>query len=108
MQHVVNFADVETLLRSLVRSEHGSLSIEFNQHAAFYETVEQALECETYQADAFVSDEERERSIATGNVWSIQVYPDCPVGFFLVHASTLQACIDKAQKIGEETNADHR
>jgi hypothetical protein len=68
-----------------------SLTIEHNGYRDYYETIADAVEeLEGY----WVSPEERERALSTGEVWTIQWYPDTPVGFHRVAASTLTAAIN--------------
>lgn len=64
-----------------------------NDHNAYYETAEQAL---AYRDGDTCLPGEREKILATGKLWSLQVYPDTPIGFYRVCASTLEALIDWA------------
>jgi hypothetical protein len=66
------------------------LAVEFNGHAVFYETAEQWLENCGELVD-WVSDEERDKALATDSVWTCQWYPTTPVGFCLVAASSFDA-----------------
>jgi hypothetical protein len=69
------------------------LTIEFNQHAMYYETVEKWLA--DHEGDncwfEWVSPEERQRAIDTDSVWTCQWYPITPVGFHAIAASTFEA-----------------
>jgi hypothetical protein len=62
------------------------LYLSHNDHRDYYETVE-----EYYNREQFISDEEWGKSVATDSVWTLQWYPDTPVGFYIVSASTLEA-----------------
>ncbi|EHK65953.1 hypothetical protein [Achromobacter arsenitoxydans] len=66
------------------------------EHACNYLTAAQWIEScpEDFQDDA---PEEIERMKATNTIWRLQVYPNTPVGFWVLHASTLDAAIDAAQ-----------
>jgi hypothetical protein len=77
-----------------------SLSIEFNQHAVYYLTVEQwEADRASYAPVPWLSAEERARAIAANSVWACQWYPSTPVGSCeLVAASfeTLMAAVNAA------------
>ena len=62
------------------------LYLNHNEHRDVYETVE-----EYYEAKDFISLEERNKSIAEDNVWVLQWYPNTPIGFNRIAASTLEA-----------------
>ena len=62
------------------------LYLNHNEHRDVYETVE-----EYYEAEDFISLEERNKSIAEDNVWVLQWYPNTPIGFNRIAASTLEA-----------------
>jgi len=62
------------------------LHLSHNEHRDVYETVEQF-----YEADFFVSSEEWCKAIAEDSVWVLHWYPETPIGFYRVAASTLEA-----------------
>jgi len=62
------------------------LYLTHNEHRDFYETVEKS-----YKADDFVSPEEWRKAVAEDSVWVLQWYPDTPIGFYRIAASTLEA-----------------
>ena len=70
-----------------------ALTIEFNRHAVYYQTVEawMADEHASGRDVAWVSPEEQARAIETDSVWICQWYPDTPVGSCELAASTYQA-----------------
>lgn len=65
------------------------LSLSHNEHRNYYESVEQWLEGrpEMYEWQAPSA---RLRAIETDEVWTLQWYPDTPVGFLAIAAPTLQ------------------
>jgi len=77
-----------------------SLTIHFNEHANLYETVEawiiDAEESECYFS--WVSLDERQRAIETDSVWICQWYPQTPVGFCALAASTFEALMAAVNK----------
>ena len=62
------------------------LYLEHNAHKDVYETIE-----EYYDPEDFVSREEWMKAVETDSVWHLQWYPDTPIGFYTVCASTLDA-----------------
>jgi len=67
-----------------------SLTITHNEHKNCYETVAQHL----MQCDySWQSEEHRQRSINTNELWTMQWYPETPIGFLLAAAPTLQELI---------------
>lgn len=92
--------DLEKSLKGLLRGQYSSLLISFNEtNGPNYQTVAE-VEAERgkgwrdrHQFD-WVSEEERQRAIAANSMWGIQWYPDTPVGFCAVAASSLAALIE--------------
>jgi len=78
-----------------------SLRIEFNQHANNYDTVEQWLaDAEVDPWFSWVSEDERAKAIASDSVWICQWYPDTPIGFSGLAASSfdvLMAAVNEDQ-----------
>lgn len=68
---------------------HGAgLTLAHNDHKNLYQSiVEYAKETRL----SFVSVDEYERSLNTDEIWELQWYPDTPVGFNKLCASTLPA-----------------
>jgi hypothetical protein len=62
------------------------LHLSHNEHRDVYETVEQF-----YDADDFTSKEEWHKAVAEDSVWVLHWYPNTPVGFTRIAASTLEA-----------------
>ncbi len=69
-----------------------SFHLTHNQHLGYYETVEQTLSDDGgyYDARSFVSPGDRQRCIDTNELWTAQWYPETPVGFNVLHASSLE------------------
>jgi hypothetical protein len=76
----------------------GGLHISHNQHHGYYEKVEEAIGGEdcTYPRDDFPDDDEIKKCIETDSVWTIQWYPETPIGFFRVSAATLSRALEFA------------
>jgi hypothetical protein len=84
-----------------------SLTLTHNAHRDYYESVEQweakLKECGSMDGAGpveigWVSVEQRDKAIATDNVWEIQWYPDTPIGFFRLLACDLDVLLDEAGK----------
>jgi hypothetical protein len=85
--------ELERQLRNLLQGEHSSLTISFNEHAHNYCDAHKAVERGILGSDEWVSEEEKQRAIETNSVWSLQWYPETPVGFHSLLASSLEAVI---------------
>lgn len=77
-----------------------SLSLTHNQHKDYYLTVAQSIaEREHgYTDDCWVSDEQKQKAVATNECWTLQWYPDTPVGFHLRSAADLDALLADVNK----------
>lgn len=74
-----------------------SLSITHNQHKSYYETVAELIaQQEGYYSPDCFPEGERDKCIAQDEIWTLHWYPDTPVGFYMVHASTLEAAVNAA------------
>ncbi len=86
-------------LTTLCKGEYSSLHIDLNDHHSSYQSAAQAIEENDhgwFDEDRFPSPQERQRCIDTDTIWHIQWYPDTPVGFYSVKASTLLDAINAA------------
>lgn len=90
---------IEAGLRELLKGEFSSLTIGFNDGPATnYCSVAKWYEegGELAAASDYVSEKEHAAAMANNSEWSIQWYPDTPVGFYNVKASSLAAALDAA------------
>lgn len=75
------------------------LSLEHNQHKNVYET---ALDWITAHEWCNWKDEEsKQRAIDTDEIWTLQWYPETPVGFCAVAAPTLKELFELTDDKGE-------
>ena len=76
----------------------GGLHITHNQHHAYYETAEKWADDNDHHPAPYdwASPEERAKAIAEDSIWTLQWYPNTPVGFNSVCASTFEACLAAA------------
>lgn len=75
---------------------HVELIITHNDFAGSYQTAAQWIADEEGRGDTYyewAGPDEREKALLTGSVWIVQWYPDTPVGFYAVAASTFEAAM---------------
>lgn len=79
--------------------KHITLSIEHNPHATNYETVLSHLEwIISHGGSDYVwkCEQDREEAVKTNDFWTIQWYPDTPVGFCHMAAPTIEKLLQYA------------
>jgi hypothetical protein len=69
------------------------LHLSHNEHRDVYETIE-----EFYDAEDFISPEEWREAVAKDSVWVLHWYPETPIGFIRIAASTLEAIEAKVKE----------
>lgn len=69
------------------------LHLSHNEHRDVYETIE-----EFYDAEDFVSPEEWNKAVSADSVWVLHWYPNTPIGFIRIAASTLDALKAKVKE----------
>jgi predicted anti-sigma-YlaC factor YlaD len=69
------------------------LHLNHNEHRNYYQTV-----AECYDPEDFVSEDEWLKAIKEDSVWVLQWYPNTPIGFTCIAASTLEAIEDKLKE----------
>jgi len=87
--------DFDALKQELLKGEFSSLTLHCDDFKSYYETAEMTLRHrdDWYSDDSFVSPEERARCIEQNTIWTLQWYPDTPVGFCVLHASSCDALL---------------
>jgi hypothetical protein len=81
--------------------EHkASLHLTHNQHKAYYKTVAELVEEGDFGcgADEWVNDEQKQKAIETDDFWTLQWYPETPVGFCVLSAADLDVLLAKANE----------
>lgn len=83
-----------------------SLTLTHNAHKSVYCTVAQCIKDERpgYELDDWVSEEQMQKAIETDECWTLQWYPDTPVGSILLSAADLDVLMQQANKIDESNN----
>lgn len=79
---------------------HETLHLEHNAHKAYYLTVQEEVNGGAlgYGDDAWVSPEQRQKAIDTNDCWTLQWYPNTPVGFCTMSAADLDALLEAVKK----------
>lgn len=82
-------------------THEASLTLVHNDHKNNYLTVAEAIEQEVfgYTEECWVSEAERLRAIESNDCWSLQWYPNSPVGFYILAAHSLDALLEAAKKV---------
>jgi hypothetical protein len=78
-----------------------SLTLQHNDHRSVYETVEQWCESRCEHFD-WVSDDQRLKAIETDEVWTLQWYPNTPIGSHALAAAELDVLLGAAKGMGRE------
>jgi hypothetical protein len=74
-----------------------SLFLEHNPHKNYYESVEEHLSA--FMDWGFENEEERAECIRTDELWTLQWYPNTPVGFYAIAAPTLEKLLQFAASV---------
>jgi hypothetical protein len=71
----------------------GGLILQHNDHRTIYQSAEEWIEDNSKRdiSIIWVSEKEKQLAIENDSIWLLQWYPDTPVGFYCVCASTLGA-----------------
>jgi hypothetical protein len=100
-------------LLCLLRGEYSCLTIGFNdEHSVNYATAQRYHDewgmyggGADHQRIQWPSEEERQKALRENSVWTIQWYPETPIGFHCVGASTFEAAAQFA--LGMAPTGDH-
>lgn len=76
-----------------------SWSITANDHRTSYETVFEYLKYGCCDETDELSQEEHERARESNTLFTCQVYPETPVGFFTVRSDTLSGMFEKLESV---------
>ncbi len=85
-----------------------SLHLTHNEHKSCYQTVEQAIADSDfgYEDNNWVSDEQKQKAIATNECWTLQWYPYTPIGSYTKSAAELDALLDAVNKEFNDSMGD--
>jgi hypothetical protein len=71
--------------------------LEVNKHRDVYETVEEAIDYICYQNKDEIDEDTKTRMLETGEIYSLQFYPDTPIGFYVTYGTSLEEVVSKAK-----------
>jgi hypothetical protein len=80
-------------LQDLIKKTKCSVSIDINNHRDCYETIEQHLELDDRED---ISNDVWAKMIELDTCVRFQVYPDTPIGFYVIHHYDVEMAIDIA------------
>ena len=66
-----------------------SIFMQHNAHKNYYQSASDWIDEYSDWCD-WESDEAKQQAIETDSIWTLQWYPDTPIGFFAVAAPTLE------------------
>lgn len=77
-----------------------SLHLTHNDHKSYYKTVAEAIEQDDfgYGDDDWVSPEQKQKAIDTNECWTLQWYPETPVGFCKLSAADFDVLLAAANE----------
>jgi hypothetical protein len=82
-------------------AHNGGLYLTHNEHHDSYEPIEQWLDGNEGRFQ-WVTPEEHKKAIAEDSVWSLHWYPNTPIGFHSIGASSLDALKDYLSSGGSD------
>lgn len=77
--------------------EHHHLILEHNPHRGVYESV--AVYTDPTELGDWVSDWERRWALSRQSLWTLQWYPQTPVGFHKLYAADLEPLLKAALEV---------
>lgn len=83
----------------LFPSHKGALHLCHNEHLSHYGTVQRAIEDDDLGMSDWVSQEQKQKAIDTNDCWTLQWYPDSPVGFCIIAAADLDVLLEFAMLV---------
>lgn len=107
----VNLPRIKVEARLEFPTRAGGLTLKHNDHKGVYESAEKYANNE-FLRDAWESEEEKQKAILEDSIWTLQWYPETPVGFCVIAASTLEKLRERiaslAQGAKDPGSASHR
>lgn len=98
------FTEQPTVNTLMLPRFKGSCTLQINEHHDCYQSVEEWDDDQRRPSGErhfeWVSEEERQRAIETDTIVTLQIYPNTPVGFYALAASSIHAI--NAALMGEQ------
>jgi LmbE family N-acetylglucosaminyl deacetylase len=76
-----------------------SLTIEHNDHKSYYETAKAFIDDHAWWQ--WRDEESKRLAIKNDDVWTMQWYPDTPVGSITVASHSLESLLDFAKEVSD-------
>lgn len=82
-----------------------SLHLEHNLHKGYYLTVAESITNDDhgYRENCWVSQEQKQKAIATNECWTLQWYPYTPIGFKISSAADLDVLLASVSETSDGT-----
>lgn len=77
------------------------LYLEHNAHKDYYLTAEQELNENKFERYDEISEEDKKQCIELDSIWTLQWYPETPIGFYFVVGATLERVLELASSVDE-------
>lgn len=93
----MNKKEVISEFLKLLPKHECSFQISHNNNRTYYQSVKEYLEEDDNLQDpfhVFKDAEDKQKCIVNNELWTAQWYPDTPVGFYVMSASSLEVLID--------------
>ena len=71
------------------------LYLEHNSYRDYYTPLTTAVEEE---GEHWISEDERAKALESGEIWTLQWYPNTPIGFYRVVGSSLESVIEASHR----------
>lgn len=78
-----------------------SLELSHNEHKNYYETAQDWLDNNPGHY-AWESEEDKQKAIGEDSIWTLQWYPQTPIGFYAIASSNLESLLKRALEIEAE------
>jgi len=75
----------------------GELSLTHNEHRSLYESIGEWVAFLRLQDDEWASADEKAKALREDSLWMLQWYPDTPVGFHRLLASSIEAIKERIE-----------
>jgi len=93
----MNNQEIANAFRATLPSHKAGLFLSHNEFLGYYETA--ASYISGREGLCFRNVEERDKCIATDQLWELQWYPHTPVGFHVIGAPTLAQLLDFVEEL---------
>jgi hypothetical protein len=94
----MNTIELEQEMLGLLHGKFSSINITYNDHSVNYMDAATAISDGSYGYVEWVSEDEKVLASEKNSVWVLQWYPNTPIGFCAVAASSFAVCLAHALK----------